>query len=91
METLENSALWLLKFESSEVPQIAETKLDSSFPNAQFTVKGYKSPIRLDISDSSGGLLVYVKNVLSAIQLKNFVLPKAIQVIPLQINLKSCK
>ena len=32
-----------------------------------------------------------MKNGLSAIQLKSFVLPKDIQIIPLQINLKNCK
>ena len=70
---------------------IAETKLDSSFPNSQFLVKGYKPPFRLDVSDTSGGLLVYIKNGLSAIFLKDFVVPKNIQIIPLQINLKNCK
>ena len=44
---------------------IAETKLDSSFSNSQFLVKGYKPPFRLDVSDTSGGLLVYIKNGLS--------------------------
>ena len=38
---------------------IAETKLDSSFPSSQFTINGFKTPIRLDITRNSGGLLVY--------------------------------
>ncbi|MEO0684268.1 MAG: hypothetical protein AAFY76_04240 [Cyanobacteria bacterium J06649_11] len=93
MNSVRNKLLGLFSVLGNDfdVFSIAETKLDSSFPNTQFTVKGYKSPIRLDISDSSGGLLVYVKNGLSAIQLKSFVLPKDIQIIPLQINLKNCK
>ena len=74
-----------------DILSIAETKLDLSFPNSQFSIKGYKSPIRLDVSDCSGGLMVYVKNGLSIIHLKGFVLPKDIQIIPLQVNLQNCK
>ena len=40
---------------------IAETKLNSSFPKDQFLIPGYKRPERLDVSESSGGLLVYIK------------------------------
>ena len=39
-----------------------ETKIDASFPSAQFVLEGYHSPYRLDISSRSGGILVYVKS-----------------------------
>ena len=35
---------------------VAETKLDSSFPNCQFMINGFGQPIRLDISSVSGGI-----------------------------------
>ena len=70
---------------------IAETKLDSSFPKCQFEVKSYRSPFRLDITDSSGGLMVYTKPSLSATRLKRFSLPEDIEVIPIEIRLKSSK
>ena len=35
--------------------------------------------------------MVYVKNGLSIVHLKSFVLPKDIQIIPIQVNLKNCK
>ena len=60
---------------------LAETKLDSSFPNSQFLVKGYKPPFRLDVSDTSGGLLVYIKNGLLAIFL-NLLAPNAVHIRP---------
>ena len=44
-----------------DILNIAETKLDSSFPNSQFRIKGFKPPIRLDIKKRSGGLLIYIK------------------------------
>ena len=70
---------------------IAETKLDCSFPKSQFCINGYKSPFRLDITDKSGGLLVCVKQGLSAIHLTKFKLPVDIQIIPLELRLNSVK
>ena len=41
---------------------IAETKIDGSLPQSQFSLNGYKNPpYRLDISDRSGGLLTFLK------------------------------
>lgn len=37
----------------------AETKIDASFPSAQFFLERNHSPGRLDISQKRGGLLVY--------------------------------
>ena len=67
---------------------IAESKLDSSFPKSQFSIQGYKNPYRLDISDKSGGLLVYVRNGISSRHLKDFPLPNDIQAIPVELRLK---
>ena len=36
---------------------IGETKLDSSFPDAQFFIEGYNKPLRLDVSGRRRGLL----------------------------------
>ena len=74
-----------------DVISIAETKLDDSFPKAQFQLKGYKMPYRLDITDTSGGLLVYVKNGLPSSRLKGFSLPNDIQIIPIEIRLNNSK
>ena len=43
-----------------DVLVFAETKLDGSFQDAQFSIPGFKMPYRLDISGSSGGMLVFV-------------------------------
>ena len=44
-----------------DIFSIAETKLDASFPSAQFTLEGYHTPYDIDINNKSGGILVYVK------------------------------
>ena len=70
---------------------IAETKIDNSFPTSQFCIKNYNTPYRLDVSSSSGGLLVYVKNGISSRKLVNFEIPKEIQILPIELSLKNCK
>ena len=49
---------------------IAETKTDKSFPTAQFIIEGFHKPLRLDVSDKSGSLLVYVRSHLLSRQFK---------------------
>ena len=52
-------------------------------------ITGYRKPYRLDISDKSGGLLVYVKETLPSRVLDTIKLPSYVQAIPIEINL--CK
>ena len=47
----------------------AETKINESFPTAQFANDGFHKPLRLDATDKSGGLLVYVRSYLLLCQL----------------------
>ena len=54
-----------------DVLVIAETKIDKSFPKTKFIIEWFHKPLRLDISDKSGGLLVYVRSYLLSRQLKN--------------------
>ena len=74
-----------------DILSIAETKRDSSFPNAQFLLPGFHEPLRLDINHRSSGLLVHIKASLPAKILKKFKLPINIQRIPFEINLRKEK
>ena len=38
-----------------------QTKLDASFPSAQFILEGYHTPFCLDINNKSGSMLAYAK------------------------------
>ena len=44
-----------------DLRMISETKLDSSFPNAQFYLKSYSKPYRLDRNSKGGGIILYVR------------------------------
>ena len=46
--------------EKADILSIAETKLHSIFPSAQFTLEGHHTPYRLDINNKGGGILVYI-------------------------------
>ena len=71
-----------------DVLSVTETKLDSSFPNAQFLLPGFHEPLRLDINNRNGGLLVYIKASLPSKILAKFKLLFNIQIIPFEINLR---
>ena len=74
-----------------DVLVIAETILDASFPKSQFEISGFKAPYRLDVSSSSGGLLVYVTDRIVSRELVGAPNQGDIQVIPIELNLRKEK
>ena len=65
----------------------AETKINESFPTAQFAIVGFHKPLRLDATDKSGGLLVYVGSYLPLPQLTKHEIYSEIQALVFEINL----
>ena len=65
---------------------IGETKLNSSFPDAQFFIEGYIRPLRLDVSGRSEGLLVFTKSHLPTRQLTKLKIAMDIQVIIFELT-----
>ena len=57
--------------ENIDVLLISETKLDSSFPKAQFYVKGYTEPYRLDRNKNGGGIMIYIREDIPSKLLSN--------------------
>ena len=70
---------------------MAETKLDSSFPEGQCILPGMRKHFRLDITSRKGRLIVFANNDIPSKYLRSFHLPGDIQAIPFEINLKQCK
>ncbi|XP_057290348.1 uncharacterized protein LOC130613047 [Hydractinia symbiolongicarpus] len=52
-----------------DVLLISETKIDSSFPTAQFKIDGYTKHFRLDRNSKGGGMLLYVRQDIPSKQL----------------------
>ena len=74
-----------------DVPTIAETKLDDTFPTSQFMLDGFHSPFRYDRNRYGGGILVYVKHGVPAKELKEYQLPDDIECGFVEINIKKKK
>ena len=74
-----------------EIPVIAEAKISKPFPTAQLIIEGFHEPLRLDISDKSGGLLAFIRSYLLSRPLTKFEIPSDIQVIPFKVNIRKEK
>ena len=55
----------------------AKTMINESFPAAQFAIDGLHKPLRQNVTNKSGGLLVYVRLYLSLLQLTKHIIGHA--------------
>ena len=70
---------------------LTETKMDSSFPNAEFRIDGFSSPFRFDRNRFGGGVLIYVREDITCKQLTKHILPDEMEGIFDEINLRKTK
>ena len=70
---------------------ISETKIDNSYPNAQFFYDGFTAPYRKDRTRWGGGLIMYINQNLPSRLLKKHTIPDDIEIICVEINLKKQK
>ena len=70
---------------------ITETKVDSSFPKAQFKIEGFSMHFRVDRNRFHGGVLIYVQEDIPCKQLNKHKLPDDIVGIFIEINLRKVK
>ena len=83
--------LKLIVDENLDVLVLQETKTDSSFPEAQFSIPGYSKPYRMDRNIYGGGVMIYIKEVIPSRQLNkhNFLNNK--EGLFVEINLRKSK
>ena len=74
-----------------DIVSIAETKLDASFPSAQFILEGYHTPYRLGINNKIGSILTHAKSSVPSRCLFCEELCSSVQAIPFEINLRKGK
>jgi hypothetical protein len=74
-----------------DIMTFSETKIDASFPEGNFLIDGYKKPYRLDVSDTKGGLLTFVRDDIPSRPLNSFKIPNNIQITPIEFNFKKQK
>ena len=70
---------------------IEETKIDSTFPEAQFCIPGYKKPFRKDRNAHGGGIIVYVREDIPSRELNSFKIDEGVEGMFIEINLRKSK
>ena len=70
---------------------ITETKLDDTFPNAQFLVPGFSKPFLLDWNRKGSGVMIYVREDIPSKLLTKHVLPSDTKCIFLELYFTKCK
>ena len=70
---------------------LTETKLDDSFPTAQFCMEGFSAPYRFDRDRNGGGILIYVREDISSRLLSFHDFPCDIEGLFVEINLRKTK
>ena len=65
---------------------VSESKLDSSFPDDQFSIPGYQI-VRKDRDRNGGGLLLYINEDIPFKIIQNSSIPHTLEVLPIEINL----
>ena len=69
---------------------VNETKVDSTFPTAQFTMEGYTT-YRLDRDKNGGGIMIFIREDIPSKILQNHNLPEHIEAVPIEVNLRKTK
>ena len=70
---------------------ITESKLDNSFPTAQFQINGFSSPYRPDRNAHGGGILLYVREDIPSKPLKGTEFKGNLEAMFVEINLRKKK
>ena len=74
-----------------DVLVLTETKIDDSFPTAQFLVRGFSKPYRLDRNSNGGGVMIYVREDISCKKLEKHNFPHDVEGIFVELNFRKCK
>ena len=67
---------------------VTETKLDDSFPKAQFCIEGFSIPYRLDRNRNGGGLMIYVRDDIPSKMLTKHNFPEDTEAAFIELNFR---
>ena len=74
-----------------DIFMLPKLKLDDTYTSAQFSIKRFSVPHRLDRNIKGGGILLYVRETLIVLPLKKYALPSNIEAMFFELNLRSKK
>ena len=70
---------------------ISETKFGEFFPDAQFSVKDFRTPLGLDCKKHSWGMLLNIRNYINTVLLTDYVFPNDIEAFFIEIKVNTYK
>ena len=70
---------------------ITETKIDSSFPEAQFEIDGFTTPYRVDRDCRGGGILLYIRQDIPSKLLINLKISENLEGVFVELNFRRKK
>ena len=70
---------------------LSETKLDDSFPTAQFSLNGFCKPYRLDRSSNGGGILLYVRDDIPSRLLTDYKIKDNLELFFVEVNIRKLR
>ena len=82
--------VWELIKDTFDIFLVSESKLDSSFPDEQFSIPGYRI-VRKDCNNNCGGLPLNINEYIPFKVIQNSSIPTTLEVLPIEINLVSLK
>ena len=68
---------------------ISETKIDDTFSDSQFLIKGFSVPCRLDRTAKGGGILLYIREDIPSKRIKKVTFDDSFEGFFIEINLRS--
>ena len=70
---------------------VSDTKIDESFPSAQFLLDGFSRPYRLDCCANGGGIILCVRDDISSCLLTEYKLQDNTKCLFIEINIRKKK
>ena len=70
---------------------LTETKLDDTFPMAQFLVNDFSEPYRLDRNRKGGGVIVYIREDIPSKLLDKHIFLYDMDGLFVELNFRKCK
>ena len=70
---------------------VSETKIDHTFPESQFLIKGFSKPFRLDRTAKGGRILLYIREDIPFRCIKQITLNNSFERLFVELNLRNKK
>ena len=76
---------------NNDILMVCENKIDMPFPTSQFFIQGFAAPLRLDRTNTGGGIIVYIRDDIPSKLLNISYVSSDNECLAIEINLRKTK